>query len=583
VVAHTPSLSYLSPRLGREGARSTCGRPARGVVRSKERSGSRTAPAGLWVESGSFLALREHWRQRAVQGARALRAGDSGPARLCLSRWAFSTEPAWADGLLTSLVSLDLQPDAAAGGLWLASRLPEVGALHAGDLRAADSVYRALRARPAPHEIDPLVWALTCTAWAGHQLERGYRAPWRNLTLASEPEKDAHVAGLLRGLLNNPWGALPGWRRAYLQPTLMIFGVTARHSAEWQRVDRVVSEAREAFDPRMIGPPSSPGWVEVLVRVLELGGSPLARLAAHLDEEAWRATSQAVLDRRHHAQTALSAVNGWSDHQGVAGHLAGRSHERPERAEAFVDLHVLHRLVTRWSLGEAFEPEAVWSTALNNHRRARARLRAVLLQSDPAKLVEGAVALPNLAARMDRAVRLFARSWARQERELGFSFGLQEPVDAVCEHRLRMKQAGPPREPPWAFLRAWALDAALRGMFDDLETWVRTAAVRPEHKSRWDTHIERLRAAAIGEQAAGRSSWGAVRWVLAYRWKELAAWMGPVLQALAAAPSDRRGPAAVKAILDPCWHEGLPPRERGFKQMAEQAGVVLERLGRLER
>lgn len=530
--------------------------------------------------SSNFRTQRAHLLGLARVAVQAWGRGEREPARRCLASWAFVGDLAWVDALLDVLMTATFEPDPASAALWLAPELPENVEFLGSGVAAAMAMRAALRERGVvvPHE--PAVWALACLGWVGQHLERAYREPWREERLVEAPARDQEAAAMLQRTLREPWAALPVWRRLTGGPMLAAFGVSARFSAESAWADRVVRDAREALLMRIAGPVGSPGWVEMVVRALELGGSPLSQLSRQLDDDGWRRLSSGLLVRRNYAETARRAWPDWTDQLGLAGRVAREGAAGAERVEAFVDLHSVGRLIARWSAGEGYDPASVWSTVLVNHRRARARLRAVLIQSDRERLVASLLKLPGTRARLDRAARLYGRAWASSERERGFSFDLGAGVDVPCAPRQGAGCDRRRKEPEWALLRVWALDAVLRGMFDDLDMWLRTAAVRKARKSRWDSHLDRLRA-AVGADT-GRASWGAARWALSFRRNDLGHWLRAVLREVSVVPIDRGGGVVIKRVLAPYWHEALPPRERGVRKMVQHAHdaiVDLDRAG----
>jgi len=472
------------------------------------------------VSTATFLMQRERVGAVAPAAAAALRGGEPGPAAALLQGWRFAGDAGHMTSFLRALVDAPLAPDprAMAATLDPALKLQAPTALRWRELageRASATVGQSILAEldAATGGAGSLAWALAELALLADCIETHERGPWGGQGLAATPAEDAVVAELWRCWTEGrPWDARAAWEKRFLSPALRAFSavVRARRLPEDVRA-RALDDAREGFFYALLGDGrQETGWRELAVRLLEdAGGGPDEALARALPASAWDRVARCAVTRGHGPATAALVWGEGSAWQLQARDLAQAGLQQPERLAGLLDLHVASRLVDRWAEPASTAAERSWAVVAHNRGRARSRLRAVLRESEPEHLLARLVALPGLAARTRAAVARYARDWAWQQVQHGFSFYDGRTIDPPCH----LPEGAPPPfdADQQAALRAWVTVVVVKGRLGWLRQWVHGGSQLDARDSTWGRLLKDECPATLRELAGASRAEGLAR------------------------------------------------------------------------
>ena len=431
--------------------------------------------------TAAYLRERDAWRAGSRQAAGAMRAGDAGPARdLLVGSWRFPA--AQAEQVVAQLMGQLPAPDAKAWAMAMGDG-PDASLPSALDWR--EEAWR--RAAPDGPVGDPLAWGLCELAAHGWLVEHVERQPWAEVQAPPDPAEDMVVGRLWSAWAGNrPWDIRDAWERRFLKPALRAFSAVLRGRRLPEDVRRrAIQDAREGFFYVLIGGTDlGSGWRELAVRLLEAtGGDPVDALAGALPEGAWERVARCAVTRGHGRDTAAVAWGGNLAWQVQARDLERRGQARSDDLGDLLDLHLALRLVDCWTSAERTAPDRGMAVVAHNRGRARSRLRAVLREAPADHLLAQVLALPGLAARTRTAVARFARDWAWQQVQHGFSFFDARTVDPACV----LPEGAPPRfnEDESAALRAWLVRVVVKGRLPHLQQWVHGGDGLDKRDSTW--------------------------------------------------------------------------------------------------
>lgn len=525
------------------------------------------------MDAACYLDERIQWCALAPTAASELARGRPEAALALLAGWRFDEH-----GGRRVLERLVQAPPAVDGRAWAMAFGPVADARHplASEWRQASWI----RAHPDSPAGDPLAWALHELAAQAWLIEQQERQPWRR-TFPVGPE-DSAVASMWRGWAQgNPWPIRGAWERAFLKPALAAFSAVLRARSLPEEVRRqAISDAREGFFYALVGVGAEAGWREVAARLLEAGGEdPVDALARALPTASWERVARCAVTRGHGRSTAglvWGETGGW---QVQARRLRSEGSERPERLAELLDLHLALRLLEHWSQPERAAPERSVAVVAHNRGRARSRLRASLREAPAEHLLEQILALPGLAARTRSAVARFARDWAWQQVQHGFSFYDARTIDPACV----LPEGAPPPLPTEALpvLRTWVLRVLLKGRLAHLRQWVHGGDTVDPKDATWgrllkDDCPELLRSYPGASRTEGLAR---LRAELVEQLPELWPELLPVLGRLAALTE--QGPsleAAFSAVLHD-WDERVPFPKVRYRDYQAAAGQALRGLG----
>lgn len=505
-----------------------------------------------------FLADREARRRRSLAAAAALRTGDAGPGRALLAGWRFGSQIALANRVLLHLADAPPRP----GPAEMAALLDPPESLPRIDLppdTAAWILRREVAARCGePGAYDGLAWALAHLDVTGAEVERRERASWRAVQWAADPRRDAAAAAMwARWFAGDPWGIHEAWERVFLPEAMAAFtGVMrARHLPDDVQ-DRVRDDLAGALLPFLIGAEGQiPGWLLLAVRVVETAGDGPTASPAGIAHASVGRLGSCVARHGQRARTAAFMWDGLPDAPTRAAAAERALRGGGEFAEAFLDLHVVLRLVEHWAEGRATDDSGTWNVVLQNRARARARLRAALAEVDRARLFEAVLASDALHARTAAAMRRMAAAWARDALRYDFSFDFQRGLSPRCDAEPEATPHLPPEAGP--DLRAWVLLVALKDRTGHLERWVRTGGTG-DRDPKWGRLLAEAPDALADPPEPGQRTrtYRRLRMALSDALLPVLASWEPLLRAVIALPVDGAFPRSLLDLLAARWPEG---------------------------
>ncbi|MEL6342247.1 MAG: hypothetical protein AAFV53_03890, partial [Myxococcota bacterium] len=357
-------------------------------MRLPHETNARSESAVVWEQ---FLTQREARRVRALSHAAMLRDGDEGlsPAQLFPS-WRFSAIPPLASAAQSALAdAAAVSPSPAQ--LWVALIPSDVLPDPAAAMRQPPWIFRQSLLERAVDGVEDtphhrLAWALAELDFYGWETERRERLAWQETPYCPSPEQDAEAATLWASWFSgNPWGLRERWEALFLSPTIRTFrGVCEARRLPRSVIDRVTDDLEEGFFYRLIGGEGTPGWAELAARTLETAG-PVVALAAALPPQAWDRLARCAATRGSWQDSCAAVYTELHEPASRARALLKACQQHPDQLDAWMDLHVVRRLLRAWQL--APETDA-WTIISQNRGRARGRLRALIAGSQPDALLD---------------------------------------------------------------------------------------------------------------------------------------------------------------------------------------------------
>ncbi|NOY27749.1 MAG: hypothetical protein GXP62_17945 [Oligoflexia bacterium] len=533
------------------------------------------------MSTADYLEHRERWRKTAVGAAADLRLGRLAKARTLLQGWRFDGHR--ADALLKRLATASLAPSR---GAW-AVGMGASSACGAAEPAVASAVLdwrNAVYSRPQTQiPGDPLAWALSELAAHAWLVDAVERRPWAARNYQVVPLLDAEIAGLWKAWAQgHPWDVRDAWETLFLPPALRAFSAVVHGRRLPREVrHRALGDAHEGFFYVLVGDGAErAGWREVAVRVIEAAGmDPVDALASALPLSSWPRVARCAVTRGHGRHTAAMAWGETVAWEVQARELRLRGQQRPQELGDLLDLHLAMRLVTRWSDPAFTSPARGVAVVRHNRGRARGRLRAVLREAPAEHLLARLVELPGLAERTSVAVAVYARDWAWQQVQHGFSFYDVRTIEPPCV--LPEGGAPPLSVDDQLALQTWVLLVLLKGRLAHLRQWVRGGDAVDKRDTTWgrllaDDCPEQLRSYPGATRAQGLSR---LRAELSEHLPLCLRRLRPVLDALASIDLDQPGiKAAFLAAVSPSWHDAIClPRVR-YRRFINAALVARESL-----
>ncbi len=200
-------------------------------------------------------------------------------------------------------------------------------------------------------------------------------------------------------------------------------------------------------------------------------GGPAAPLLEVLEDRERAVVARCVTRPGHWPGTIAAALPSLPGSAERALHLQSDPVDAAG-VEGWLDLHVALRLVGRWHEPGAPCERQDRAIVVQNRGRSRGRLRAVATRRPAVALTEALWSLEGLADRTVVAARRWAWACAWEALATDFAFDLGQAIVRSCA-----TEAGsePLDGDDLDALRVWALWVLLRGRFETLERWARTA------------------------------------------------------------------------------------------------------------
>jgi len=528
-----------------------------------------TPPIESAMTWAQYIDLRENRRQQSLRWSAAPE-----PAAVPLGAWRLQADPALRDAAAHTLASASLSPGPAQ--LW--RHLAAPGALPTppdpAAQRPAWQHHDWLAQQGGALEDAPerrLAWALAALDHCGREVERRERWAWSAVQHTPSPHDEASAALWAGWLGGQPWSLRERWEALYLSPVVRTFrGVCEARRLPKPVVTRIVRDLEEGFFYRLVGGDGVPGWAELAVRVLETD-APVRALAAALDAAAWDRLSRCAVSRGSWQESCAAVWSTLPEAGSRARALTRAGQADPDWAEAWMDLHVVRRLVRTWET----RPDAdAWAIISQNRGRARGRLRA-LVAAGATGLADRLLSLPGLHARTTAAIRRYAWAWAWQEMALDFSFDIARSVTPPC-HDVATLPA-----PFGAGLRpaveTWVLLVVLRGRLSHLRRWVASGSTG-DRDSTWarllsDSLPDTLSEAVPGKRAR---SYRRLRVDLAESLDDILAAQRPLLAAVTDLGAARGLRGRFTALVDGRWDGAVPLPRSGFPSFLKNAQATLD-------
>ncbi len=415
-------------------------------------------------------------------------------------------------------------------------------------------------------------WGLDALAFVGAEVERIERAAWREASVAMRPDpaRDTETTALWAAwFAGDPWSGRGRWEALFLDEAVRVFMAVlrARKIPDSAR-GTALEDLRESFFYSMVMG-DIPGWAELAARTLETGPEgpvpALRRLAGPTEQQH---LSSCAATRGTRADT-LSRL--WSERPDPAAraHALATYLAEGGALESLLDAHTVLRLLSSWSSGQD-DPGHSWAVVTQNRGRARARVRAVLVEHGRPRMLEPLLVMDALWARTAAATRRLAWSWAWRELGRGLSFDLETAGTRRCKPVDLGHRPLDARER--AALKTWVLLAVLKGRLTHLQRWVRTGSTG-DRDATWG----RLLANELPTHLRGDDGRPVrVRVELADTLDDLLVDLRPALAALAELPTGRKLRAAFTAELEPRWAADVPFPKSGFPTFHRQAVAALE-------
>lgn len=530
------------------------------------------------METAAYLEHRQRWRERAAAAAVALRGGDRALARALVSTWRF--EPDLADRLLDRLLATRPRP---CPGAWAMTMADAVDVDAPVDAPTALHWRDGAFSQPVGDVGDPLAWGLAELATHSWLVETAERLPWQDRSYRVDPAEDAQVRALWSAWAEGrPWDAREDWETRFLPPALRAFAAVVRGRRLPEDVRKqAIMDAREGFFYALIGDGGTgAGWRELGVRLLEAAGpDPVDALAVAVPVESWERVARCAVTRGHGRSTASLAWGQGVTWQVQARELQLRAQEQPAALGDLLDLHLALRLVECWTQPERTAPSRSMAVVTHNRGRARSRLRAVLREAPADHLLLRIQALPALADRTRAAVARFARDWAWQQVQHGFSFYDARTVDPAC---ILPEGAPPPLSTEGlAALRAWVLLVTLKDRLPHLRQWVHGGAELDKRDTTWgrllaDDCPDLLRSYRGSTRGQGLAR---LRAELTEHLPALLSQLRPTLARLAAIDLRRGGlKAAFEGAIADAWHPALSLPKVRYRSYIAAAAAACQQL-----
>ena len=514
----------------------------------------------------------------------ALAEGDLLPAATMMRPWRFGEDAALVERLLLTLRQTPPRPSAASRRQLLSRSLPD---RPAADRKQADWLHRehlgdALLSDVEDTALTRLAWGLEALRGVGNAIEQRQRQPWADRTVTTAPTEDTHVAAMWQGwFCGDPWALHGEWEALFVPIARRAFITMLEHRGiPRARQNYILSDVLDSATTMMMGSgESSPGWMELAVRVLEgAPPSPVTAMARQLDPRGWRKVSLCAVRRGYGPASARVLYPNVSNPVQAARLLAARGMKAPAHLDTVLDLHVACRLLDRWSEDQAVTcPERNWQVVKQNRGRARARLRAVLAAADPTTLQAPLLALDGLADRTRYAMRRYCRDWAWIQLARHFPFHCHT-IDARCNTQ---DDHPPMSAADRASLKSWVLLVILKGRLAHLERWIHSGGTG-DRDATWGRLQKDLPDRLRELDTSGRMQRGLPR--LRAELAELlpaflAAW-NPVLVRLSALSDTDALIPRFNTILDEIdWQDDIPrPGGRYFMKYSQNAAEALTRL-----
>jgi hypothetical protein len=504
------------------------------------------------MSRAEWTAEREDRRTRAL--------ASPVDAAIAFRAWRFCDDPELLAIAGAALEQHAPTPDAAARALALApTPAPDRGHPSHATRRTHESTLNPAELAPVPDDASHrAAWRLAELDRLAREIDDRERRTWRR-DWPADPERDAAAAEVWAALFSgNPWGLRDRCEALWLGTAKRSFaGVLAARELPPEVRSQALDDLQEAFFYRLLGTgDSTPGWMEIAVRVVETVG-PVIGPASMLSSDGRSAAGACVTQRSGWGRTAASLFADLPDREGRARAFAERI-EDPEQLETLLDLHVALRFLDQLPDDRA----AAWRLVTQNRGKARGRLRA-LVSRNPYWL-EGLLALDALQARTQAAVARFAWSWAWQEMSRGFSFDAGRPVTPPCE--VLPDALAPIADADRPALRTWLLLVVLKGRHGHLERWVRTGGTG-DRDSTWARLLTALPAPLKDDDGGYKR----VRIHLHDRLDDYLAALRSPIEAIAALEPGRTLKQRALEALQPVWNDAVDLPRSGFPTFVEHA------------
>lgn len=516
-----------------------------------------------------YIDLREQRRQRCLRWA-----PSPPPAPAVFGAWRFRDDDALRQAALSALRDAALSPSPAQRWVHLAapSALPTPAEPDTPRPAWQHLGWLAEQAG-ALEDASPTAWALCALDVLGCEVERRERQAWADVRYPLAPQRDQQTAALWAQWLDgDPWSLRAPWESLFLSATVRTFrGVCEARRLPPDVVTRAVRDLEEGFFYRLVGGDGVPGWAELAARVLETDG-PVQALAEVLDEAAWDRLSRCAATRGSWQESCQAIWTALPEAGSRARALMQSCQEAPPWLDAWMDLHVVRRLLSAWEANPSVDP---WGVVSQNRGRARGRLRALAAANTADGLRARLLALPGLHARTLAAVRRYAWAWAWQEMALDFSFDIARPVTPPCEDVALLPAPFSDDERP--AIETWVLLVVLRGRLSHLRRWVASGSTG-DRDSTWarlltDSLPDDLSEAQPGKRAR---SYRRLRVDLAEHLDDHLDALRPVLSRIAALEAGRGLKGRFHALLATRWDGRVPMPRSGFPSFLTNATAVAQ-------
>ncbi len=405
--------------------------------------------------------------------------------------------------------------------------------------------------------------ALERLAELGRVVEERERGAWDRSTYRANAAADAAVAGLwTRWSQAAPFADQAAWLELLSRPVQRSFRqALSGRPLPSDVVRRALRDLEEALFYQLLDGRDQPGGLsEIAVGVIEgAPGGPIPALMSVLDERRRAVVAACVCRRGHWPDTVARVLSDLPGPGERALHL--RQPEHTERASAWLDLHVVLRLLCSW---EESDPEERRDRGIvvQNRGRARGRLRAVAVRRAPAELLPHLLSLDALADRTRAAAARWAWSWAWEALSTGFAFDVGQPVLRPC---VADEGLEPLEAEDLEVLQVWAMLVMLRGRWATLIHWSQTGT--GDSDGTWGRLLGEL-PLDLRDPGGGLSR---VRAALARDAQRVDEWLRPVAEELGGLAEGRKLKAAFWDVLNPVWHDAVRRPESGYPTMRRNA------------
>lgn len=402
----------------------------------------------------------------------------------------------------------------------------------------------------------PLAWALAELAGLSEWVEQS-RGAWTAARFRPSPEPDAAAALLWAAwMAADPWSGLAVWNEHFRsharRAVLSVLRARGVSPDAWGRI-------LDEFDEQVFLQLSNhrrepPGWAALAARVLETADA--GPLASMVDSSPVAEVAAQCVATRGGRAGSLQTLEPDLLMSGLRGRRLVEMGRPGPVADAFLDAHLVLRLLAQWHRGRCTAWSGGRNVAAQGWTKGRSRLRAAAAR-DPQRLAEQVLAMDGLHARTVAALQRLCGSWALDEYP-DFAFGADRPLSPRCE--LDETPPLPFDATEQAVVRSWLVLVVLRGRAARLRRWTELGGTGDKDKT-WGRLQEQVPDRLCDPGAVGRSrGYSRLRAHLLEGLDEELAAVGPLLDRVAALlpeldtrAGSRALPGRLRTMLSEDW------------------------------